>query len=324
ADELRMTAKSLFEKSTVCDVRLTADGTGIELDAGELFEDDGPAAGYSYLPNEERLSGNVWVRKELVISRPTAGRATLLVAPGGNLQAIINGTPCPLERAGKAGDYWEIYSVPAHSFRAGSNEIVLHGTGKVWIARDDERATGSIEHGPPPNRSARSSDGGKTWDDTRLGPQGNIDGEYYVRVFLEHYRLHGMVLSPIFDAGNLSGAPISLPLAEVGPIRCDVDVDDNRAGDISLKIRSGTTLTISKQTWSDWMPITTGSSLVTPKGRYFQFDLQLTSDNPLQSPTVRQIRVEAAPRFAGDWTKRLRLLDAHNEHIVRTCIPCQY
>ena len=55
----------------------------IELEEGELFEDDGPAAGFSYKPNEERLSDRVWAKKELIVPNPSARKATLLVGPGG-------------------------------------------------------------------------------------------------------------------------------------------------------------------------------------------------------------------------------------------------
>jgi hypothetical protein len=41
---LRWDAKQLFERSVTEGVRLTADGSAVELDEGELIEDDGPAA----------------------------------------------------------------------------------------------------------------------------------------------------------------------------------------------------------------------------------------------------------------------------------------
>src|SRR4051794_24182449 len=78
-EELRFDARPLFERSVTRDVRLSADGLAIELEKGELFEDDGPAAGFSYKPNEERLSDRIWIKKELVIPNPQAGKATLLV-----------------------------------------------------------------------------------------------------------------------------------------------------------------------------------------------------------------------------------------------------
>src|SRR5687767_9828202 len=83
-------ARALIERSLACDVHLSADAASIELDRGELVEDDGPAAGYSYKPNEEKLSPGVRVKKELVIADPRAARATLLLAAGGTLAAEVN------------------------------------------------------------------------------------------------------------------------------------------------------------------------------------------------------------------------------------------
>src|SRR5688500_6936844 len=161
ADELRLNARALFEQSVARDVRLSADGRAIELDEGELVEGDGPAAGFSYRPNEERLSDRVWIKKELLVPNPQARKVTLLVGPGGGFKAVINGKDVELPRAGKVGGYWESYTLPPNSLKPGKNEIVLHGGGRVWIARADEFAAGS--NTPPPRRSARSTDGGKTW-----------------------------------------------------------------------------------------------------------------------------------------------------------------
>src|SRR4051812_20335253 len=91
ADELPLDAKALFERCTTHNVRPAADGAAVELDEGELVEDDGPAAGYSYRPNEERLSDRVWARKELVIPDPRARKATLLIGPGGGPKVRVNG-----------------------------------------------------------------------------------------------------------------------------------------------------------------------------------------------------------------------------------------
>jgi len=44
--------------SVTANVRLSADGKAVELESAELLEDDGPAAGYSYKPNEEKLSAS--------------------------------------------------------------------------------------------------------------------------------------------------------------------------------------------------------------------------------------------------------------------------
>ena len=74
-ETLRLDARSLFEKSVSRHLRLSEDQSAIVLEWGELFEDDGPAAGYSYKPAAEDLSNGVWIRKELIIANPKAGKA---------------------------------------------------------------------------------------------------------------------------------------------------------------------------------------------------------------------------------------------------------
>ena len=177
ADELRLSPVRLLEISA-SDHVVTSDGKAIELARGVLVEDDGPAAGYSYRPNEERLSGDVRIKKELVIPDPRAEAAWLLLAPGGELTASINGQDEPLTDPAKVGGYWQQYKVPVAALAKGRNDIVLGGSGRLWIARDDEYAAGSRERTHHANRSAKSTDGGQTWDGDGLGTDNDIDGEY--------------------------------------------------------------------------------------------------------------------------------------------------
>src|SRR5258708_3750892 len=63
---LQFDSPQLFEKSVTEHLRLSEDGAEIELEAGELFEDDGPASGHSYQKpkNQELVAGDVWIKKE--------------------------------------------------------------------------------------------------------------------------------------------------------------------------------------------------------------------------------------------------------------------
>jgi transglutaminase-like putative cysteine protease len=324
ADELRLDARSVFEKSVTRDVRTTADGSAVELETGELFEDDGPAAGYTYKPNEEKLSDRVRVRKELVIADPRARGATLLVGPGGDLKATINGKPVELRRGAKAGNYWASYSFPPEVLKPGKNEIVLHGAGKVWIARAEDFAAGATDRPKHPGRSARSGDAGATWTADRLGPAGDIAGEYYVRLHLDHARPAGSLTLPVLDLGNLTGRAVPPPLTAVGPVRITADAESGSAGRVVVRVRTGTTPTPDKA-WADWQPLgADGGTVRDPKGRYAQVAVELATTDPLHSPRLKAVRVEATPRLAKDWTARLKVTEAHNEEIVRSAVPFAY
>jgi hypothetical protein len=275
-------AKTLFEQSTSRHVRLAGDA--LEPEVGEVFEDDGPAAGFSYKPNEEVFSGDVRVRKELLIPDPRATSATLLVGPGGDLAATVNGKGVKLEGARTTGKYWQAYPLDPSLLKAGLNEIVLHGKGKVWIARKDDFPPGVAF----PNRSARSADGGKTWE--------RVEGEYYVRLFLDRPRSGATLTLPVIDAANLGRRVIASPVSEIGSVKI------SPPGAI---IRSGPT-PIPGPGWAD------GDG-----GRYLQIRYEITA--PLKS-----VRMEVSPKRPLDWTKDLKVLEWHNAPLLRTSLPFEY
>lgn len=323
AEELRLNARTLIDQSVTRNVCLSADRSAIEIERGVLCEDDGPAAGYSYQRNEERISDRVWIRKELVISNPMAKSATLLVAPGGDLDAIINGNKVVLKGAGKVGGYWHSYSLPPDALKAGKNDIVLRGSGKVWIARAEDFATGSANR-KHPNRSARSSDGGKTWNCDQLGPNGDIDGEYYVRVFLDQYRASGWLMMPVIDIANLHGKPIAPPVAVLGAVRVRLEHESNAAAPITLKIRSGTTPTPDAKSWTKWQTVDAAGELREPKGRYLQVMVALSTAEPWRTPRLKGLVLEATAQLGADWTATVKPVEFQNERIVRSSVPFAY
>ncbi len=302
-------ARAIFERAVGRDVALSADESAVVLAAGALYEDDGPAAGYSYRPNEEALSGEIRVRKELVIPDPRARSATLLVGPGGTLEAVVNDKAVTLEPAGKAGQHWQAYRFDPSALKPGANAIVLGGKGKVWFARTDEFPAGS----PLPRRSARSADGGKTWE--------AIDGEYCVRLFLDHHRPRAEMTLPVLDSGNLNarGRPVGPPLAWPAPIRAALDAD----GRVEARARTGPAPVPGKG-WSEWVALGKGGAIEKPAGRYVQIAIELSTDDPLRTPRLKGLTVEGAPDPPVDWSRALQVREWRNPEIVRSSIPFEY
>ena len=278
-------ARTLFERSSAEGLRF-ADGA-IEPDRGELFEDDGPAAGFSYKPQQEVATAGVRLRKQLVIPDPEARKAVLLLGSKDRWDVHINGRPAALEEAGGAGRDWKGWAFDPALLRPGLNEIVLRGPGKIWIARDDEYAAGSLTRTRHPNRSAKSVDEGRTWDDARLGKNGDVDGEYAVRIRLDRPRSRGRLLLPVIDIGNLDGRPWGRPLKSVG--RVLVRVEPEEAAVVQTRL----------------------------SGRYVRIELEVTG-------RLRGIRIEAAPELADDWTSTLKAVEVRNPAVVRTSIPFAY
>ncbi len=327
ASTLQLLAPGLFEKSVTRDLRLSGERGEIELETGELFEDDGPASGQSYQKpeNRERVTSRTWIKKELLIPNPQARAAYLVVLSEEPFEALINGVPLNLGQNQSGRTLHKTYPFDPNLLRAGRNEVILRTSGKVSIARDDEFALGSRTRTRHPNRSAKSTDAGKTWDYDHLGPDGALDGEYGVRVFLEHYRAQGSLTMPVLDVGNLEGNAVGTPITQTGPITVAVAGEPGPAGRILVRARTGDTYAPADEHWSDWQVLgETGGKLETPRGRYVQIALELSSRDPLQSPKLRSVRVEATPVCPDNWTARLRVLEEHNEQIVRTSIPFEY
>lgn len=321
AADRRWSARELFHSATTENIEFVGDH--FELADGELIEDDGPAAGYSYLPNEEKLSDTVRARKVLQLTDPRTDRATLLVGSRDALSITVNGRKLDT-KSEKVGDYWQAFPVPSDCLKKGDNTVDLAGPGKIWIARSEEYATGSRDRSTHPGRSSRSSDGGTTWVADRLGPTGTIRGEYYVRLFLHRYQSDGTLTLPVIDVGNLTGKPIGPPIESVGPVTVVLEADAAASGRISVRVRTGTDPTPDAKNWSEWQRLPAPGRLDAPRGRYLQVAVRLETDDPRQSPRLQALIVRASPTIKPDWTERLRVATVGNEPVVHTTIPFIY
>ena len=133
ASPLKLEAPALFEQSVTRHLRLSEDRAQVELEAGELFEDDGPAAGHSYRKprNVEIVSNDTWIRKDLVIPRPQARAAFLVVLSEDPFEAAVNGIPQTLGENRSGRTLWKAYAVDPKAFKPGLNEILLRSSGLV-------------------------------------------------------------------------------------------------------------------------------------------------------------------------------------------------
>lgn len=330
----RWTAAQLFAEATSTNLRLSADGSAIELAEGELIEDDGPAAGFSYKPNEEKLGPDVRIKKTLIVDDPRTKEAILLVGTGGKIEATINGDEASLEPLGKEGNYWQKFRFAATHLKKGPNEFVIRGTGSIYIARDEDFAKGSTTRTKHPNRSAKSTDGGKTWSDTQLGTKGDVDGEYYVRLFLKRHpreaylpMTSGTLTLPIIDLGNLGnlgGREIPPTSTAIGPVDVDRRWEPDSAS-VVYRQRFGNT-PIPDATWTKHGPDFAGGAqmLSATPGRYMELQVVIIGDDPRTSARLKSVGVLATSRRTNDWTMALKLTAQHNPAIRRTSIPFAY
>lgn len=248
-----------------------------------------------------------------------------MVLSEGPIDAIINGVPQPFGPNQSGRSAYQTLRFDPKALRAGLNEIILRRSGNVMIARDDEFALGSRTRTKHPNRSAKSSDAGQTWDFDHLGPEGKIDGEYGVRIFLDHSRPQGSLTSSVFDLANLDGKPISPLVSRLGPLSLTVAGDFGAATHITWRARTGDSYLPSQGHWSDWQSIDgLRGTLPQPRGRFLQLEFEMSTSHPLQCPRLRAITLEPEVATAKDWIQQLKVLDFHNEQIIRTSIPFEF
>ena len=319
AETLHLAARTLFDRAVSTGIVLSEDGSTLELKSGEIIQDDGPAAGFSYKPSQETLTPGVEIRKQLLIPRPRASKAVLMLSGGGELTVSVNGMPQKLGPPREITyEQWQAYDLDPAALRPGLNDIVISGRGTVRIARADD------SYADLPHRSARRADRGKPWGVDRLGPAGNVAGEYYVRISLEHFVASGTLLLPVMDVANLQWQPLAPPLVAPGPLQVSVSSAKEPAGGVTLRVRSGTTYAPKQETWSGWMPLGRDGRLESPRGRFVQVEVKLATTDPLVTAKLTGITLTAVPKLANDWTKALKVVGSHNEEIVRTSIPFQY
>ena len=319
ATTLHLNARKIYERAVSSNITLSQDGSALQLKSGEVFQDDGPASGFSYKPNREMLSPGIEIRKQLLIPDPRASKAVLMVGRGGDLKVDVNGEPQKLgtPRETFFGE-WQAYDIDPAALKPGINDIVIHGTGMIWIARADD------SYAELPHRSARSADSGKSWSVDNLGSAGDIAGEYYVRVYLEHFLSSGSILLPVMDVANLEGNPVAPPLSAPGPLRISVSTAPDSKSSVTMRVRSGTTYVPSPGTWSEWIPLGRDGSLEALRGRFLQVEVTLATSDPRVTPRLSEITLTTTPKLARDWTKAVRVIDFHDEEIVRTSIPFRY
>ena len=342
---IRYTAAEIYEGADARNVWMDEGDEGIRLFKGEVIENDSPGVGRA---RDARgifvnVSGEVALRKELEVGDLRTDRvqvafvgkekqghaATLRIGINGyELERSPSSVACPEarqysglpERGGWNWSRWYYVAFPTDWLTAGTNVITFAaGDGaegwQVMAAEDRHFAIGALDDPGTPNTSAKSLDGGVTWDYDRVG-EDDFDGEYVVRLLLERYRRSGTIVSEVFDAAGEDG--------EVVKSRCTVrrlalgwagDAPDGTA--ISLRARTGSTPFYEEGSWSDWEVCGDGRPLRTIQGRYLQWEATLATEDPSRTPALKAVNVETEIEPEDGWAEPLRIVEAHNARILR-------
>ena len=133
----------------------------------------------------ETITKTQWIRKEFWIDQPETDGAQLLVyiksKPNVNslLHIVVNDRKTVIFEEVEGREYWDAcwtsIPIPVDILRAGLNTFILQAEG-------DESWEILVEQSRLPNRSAKSRDAGRNWDDEHLGVNDACDGEYVIRL----------------------------------------------------------------------------------------------------------------------------------------------
>ena len=325
---------------------------GLRLRDTVLVEDDATAIGCPEGAENrswfEALVPGVRIRKILVLDDGRARAASLTwcgTEADGNdaaLHIAVNGieivrpptsqihpqcrhyyTP---DWGGSHFDNWFVVALPVGALHAGDNTVELwcddaastpdHPAWEVMVAADSERHRGSDPPLPAVGRSAFSDDDGSTWDAQRLGRNHDLAGEYCVRLSLERFRRSGVLRSGVIDATTSGQEGDVLLHRHLIVSHCDItcDVDTPTGTQVDVRVRFADTPRAGGGDWSEWEEVPDlQASRPSPPGRWLQLEVKFSTADPLVSPTLHGVhveaRVEATPMDLG---RQPRMLQSHN------------
>ncbi|MCE5248959.1 hypothetical protein LLG96_01935 [bacterium] len=327
-------------------------GNAIMLDDTELIEDDGPATGmpegfvHRDIEWQESLKKGIVIKKLLVLDNPKAYSGRLLfkgIETKGNSEPLhisLNGVefvrpatrfayPFAREYIDLGWDRWFYIDLPVGALKSGTNEVLMWADSDstswiVFIAIEQEFARGSLVRTHHPNRSMKSSDGGRTWSDSKLGTKDTVDGEYSVRISLDRHVRAGEYISPVYDL--IENESVLKHKGDIKNIRITVDTEVPDSTSAAVLTRFGGSPLTGDPSWSEWRRTDPGQD-ITASGnrRYFQWKAELATLDPLKSPSIRSVAInteweDRSPNSSVGVDARV----VHNGHVVRSSYPFTY
>ena len=348
-DATALEVRGQFDQLQYCELK-----KAIVLNDMLLVEDDAPAIGRPQGAEDrswfEKLQEGVMARKDLVLDDPRA-IAAYLIFNGREmddndhaLHVSINGhhlirPPSKIAHpsarhyytsdwGGSHFDNWFVVAVPVGALRQGTNEFVLWAESEetsweIMVAADGEYKRGSETRLCHPNRSAKSRDGGRTWDFEHLGWKDEIDGEYTIRLSLDRSVPQGTFISSVIDLAKGGDTKGIAKLLDIEKCRVGWDVDVPEGSQVEIEARLGDNPVPIAAAWSPFESVANFSrTWCAPAGRYLQFKIVMYAHNPLVTPVFKGISVEAECREHKHRSNRCyQLLQFRNGRVIRPSLP---
>jgi len=322
-------AESIYDTGFVGGLMKHPDG-GVSLFDMELVENDAPGSGHS---EKGVYTDSIWgqnrARKILSLDDPRARSAWIVIFPlyksgAYPLRFTVNGneSSIPTWDTTKNREWYRWSEFPADWLKKGKNVIELFcpeaQTEKegwtIFISRAEEFEQGGGDPSQVGETSFKSFDDGRSWKKSPFGPDRADRCEYSVRLSLDRYVTEGWLASPVIDLWKGGSDDFIVPLREIRKMKLTAAAEVPDGATIEYYFRKGTSPGPFDEGWEEYRSIGSGPELVFETGgadlnrRYVQFKAVLSTSNPLASPVLKSVNVEA------ELLERVSLHD--NIHVV--------
>ena len=350
---IQLDAAALEERGQLKELRYFRQAGEIRLNDMVLIEDDAPAIGKPKGAEDrcwfERLHRGVMIRKDLILDDPRAFSGYLVFngyeAEDNEhpLHIRLNGhdlVRSPTQYAhpfarqyyttdwgGAHFDNWFFVEIPVGMLGEGRNEILLWAESddtswEIMVASDAEYERGSTTRLRHPDRSAKSRDGGITWDFERLGWKDELDGEYAIRLSLDRYVPEGEYVSPVIDLAEAWGVDAIKKQVVLETCRLEWDIGTPEGSSSEILVRFGENPVPSGDSWTPYESVD-GQVLEAsrPAGRFLQFRAVLRAENPLTTPVLRGLSAESTFEETGPTSGPVcRVVEFRNRRVIRSSV----
>lgn len=318
---------------------------GVSLFDMDLVQNDAPGAGCSEKGVwTDTLWGKNRGRKILNLDDPRTKKAYLVLFTVHQgkypLKFSVNGHSAQVDNwdTTKNQEVYRWAEFPASWLKKGRNIIDFScpeavnaddGWG-IYIARQDEFEQGGGNPVDAGKTSFKSGDGGESWKESPFGPMGETRAEYSVRISMDRYVKTGWLASPVIDLWKGDSNDTVVPLREIQNLKLSARSEAPAGTKIEYFIRKGSNPGPFTTEWSEYQFIGEGPAVDFETGgadlnrRYIQFRAVLSTTNPLASPVLKSVNVEARLLQRIPLFKNMYVVCAENPRIRYSSIDWEW
>lgn len=339
----KKTASEIYATGFAYQVKETPGG--VSLFGMELVENDAYGSGSSekgiYL---DSIWGTTQARKQIYLEDSRTDKAWLVVfvARQGEfpLSLSINGHKSKLDKWDERTNdqYFRWCEFPAQWLKKGNNVIDLlcpEASSRdrgwvVYLSRADEFRDGGGDPKDVGKTSFKSFNGGKTWMESPFGRSGKERAEYTVRISLDRYVSQGWLETPVIDLWRGDNQDFIVPLRMCRKLSIGVSADVPAGTRVEYYLRKGLDPGPFSPEWKDYELAGSGANLkLTLDGahlnsRFIQVRVVLSTSNPLLSPVVKSMELEATHQENTPVPKNIFVVSADNPPVRYSSIAWEW